>query len=474
MRVNLFRSAVLFVLFLLIALPSSATAYFLATAAGGGNDANNGLSVGAPWLTPNHAVNCGDVITAASDTTYVFTNFAHNWGTVTCAGGNDVAWLKCAMFDTCKISVNGGSLDNGMLIQTSYWGVQGWEITTTTASSACFIVYPYNNTPVHHVIVANSICNVAGQSGFTIAPRPPNVEDYVFFIGDIAYNTTGGSTNCTSGFNMGSQNPLDTLAGTHIYVGGSFAWNNVDGNPCNGTTPTDGQGFMVDTEVANTAQIVYDNNISVFNGGRGVEVFSSPQAHIYFRHNTTYGNNTDVNQPNHGPCGEIEVNTVSDTEVFLNLAQQFFNVGCGGATNYAYFVTSGDTTDHVYLSYGYSAAGNNTGVANNGGGFAFGPNNVLGTNPSFANPVDPPAPSCGSFASVPACMATVIANFTPTNAAAAAYGYQQVSTTSRYDPLYPQFLCTVTNLPTGLVTPGCLAADSAGTGVTLNSGTTLH
>jgi hypothetical protein len=52
-------------------------------------------------------------------------------------------------------------------------------------------------------------------------------------------------------------------------------------------------------------------------------------------------------------------------------------------------------------------------------------------------------------------MATVIANFTPTAPAAKSYGYQIPSTTSIYDPLYPQWLCGVTNLPAGLVTPGC-------------------
>jgi hypothetical protein len=54
-------------------------------------------------------------------------------------------------------------------------------------------------------------------------------------------------------------------------------------------------------------------------------------------------------------------------------------------------------------------------------------------------------------------MATVIANFTPTNATvlAGGYGYQIPSGTQIYDPLFPQWLCNV-NLPSGLVTMGCL------------------
>src|ERR1700688_834034 len=90
---------------LLCAVDARATNYFLNTAAGGGSDANNGLTSGAPWLSPNHSVNCGDVITAAASTAYAAANFTSGkWGTVTCAGGNNVAWLKCATFDACKIT----------------------------------------------------------------------------------------------------------------------------------------------------------------------------------------------------------------------------------------------------------------------------------------------------------------------------------------------------------------------------------
>jgi hypothetical protein len=51
-------------------------------------------------------------------------------------------------------------------------------------------------------------------------------------------------------------------------------------------------------------------------------------------------------------------------------------------------------------------------------------------------------------------MAAVIANFTPTNTAATAYGYEMPGSTSVYDSLFPQWLCNV-NLPSGLVTMGC-------------------
>jgi hypothetical protein len=56
-------------------------------------------------------------------------------------------------------------------------------------------------------------------------------------------------------------------------------------------------------------------------------------------------------------------------------------------------------------------------------------------------------------------MATVIANFKPTTAAAQAYGYQVPSTVPNSDPLFPQWLCNV-NLPPGLVTTACASTSS--------------
>src|ERR1039458_996516 len=65
---KLMKSLLLFFALLIQVSPTFATSYYLNTAAGGGNDSNNGLSPGAPWLSPNHAVNCGDTITAAPGT----------------------------------------------------------------------------------------------------------------------------------------------------------------------------------------------------------------------------------------------------------------------------------------------------------------------------------------------------------------------------------------------------------------------
>ena len=90
------------ILFTLLTSPAWATSYFLAPAAGGGNVSNNGTSPSSPWLSPNHAVNCGDTITAAVSTDYSASNFGSGkWGTVSFPSVNNVAWMICATFDGC-------------------------------------------------------------------------------------------------------------------------------------------------------------------------------------------------------------------------------------------------------------------------------------------------------------------------------------------------------------------------------------
>ena len=442
--------------------PPAGTTYYLAPAAAGGKDSNNGLSSGAPWLTPNHSVNCGDVISATAGT-YSAYNFQNTWGTVACPAGNNVAWLKCATFDTCKISAS-GSYTNGMAVSASYWGVQGWEVTTTQDTNTCFIAYPTFGTTIHHIIFANDIANGCYSSGITGSYNGAAGVDYLVIIGNIVYNAAQSTINCMSGIGVGENVESDSLPGTHLYIAGNFSWGNVDANPCLGGVPTDGNGIIIDTldwsqggtPPPYLGQVVVANNISIDNGGRGVNVYrnsaGSQNANIYLTQNTLWGNNWDTNETV-SYCGESQLNMVNNVQEYRDLAVTNAATGCGGAALYAYFVHSVDGSDNVYNDWGWSATATYTAADPPSTGFSFGPNNTF-ADPQFANPVAPGAPSCGSATSVPACMATVIADFTPTNPAAAGYGYQIPSGTPVYDPLFPQWLCNV-NLPSGLVTMGC-------------------
>ena len=436
-------------------VPLVGTSYYLATSAQGGNDANNGLSPTSPWLTPNHSLSCGDVITAAASSAYDPSNFGTSkWGTVNCPGGKNVAWLKCASFDACKISsaVNGPA----MWIDNNYWGVQGWEANAGSNNTfgTCFMVAPRYAAPqvVHHVIVANSIANGCQLGGFATNTYGGVGADYVVFVGDIAYNAAAGSNSCNSGFVLYTPSNSDTAAGTHIFLSGNFGWANLNPHYCSGIVATDGEGINLDTlsRYSYTGQTVLEDNLMIFNGGPGISSTTSITTPIIIQHNTTYGDLTDVNQTT-SYRGEYEFYGVSQAAATGNIFAASGLTAGGGGIAWGVSLGNGDNTDTVAGNLIYSPAGNNTHSCC--GNFTFG-TNLTGVSPAFTNPVLPGAPSCGSTSSVNNCMATVISNFTPTATAAQAYGYRKPSSTPTYDQLFPQWLCNV-NLPTGLISMGC-------------------
>jgi hypothetical protein len=447
------------------------TTYYIAPVSAGGNDRNDGLSASAPWLTPNHSVKCGDQLLAAAGS-YNADNFTiDNWGTVSCPSANSVAWLKCATFDTCKISTN--SLSSGIWIDRSFWGVQGWEVTTQAGSGepTCFIVAPNWNNPVevHHVILANNVANGCQAGGFSSANHPGLVigVDYLALIGNIAYNSTQGKSECYTGISVYAPVESDSLTGTHIYLAGNFAWDNWDPDYCAGGAATDGEGMMFDEVDASNqgltkqyaGQLVADNNILIGNGGPGFQADhnnggSGPWATIYTRHNTMWGNNHDMTLSGYSH-GEMLWGAVTNSHSTYDLAVTNLQYGGGGGPAAAFYVGDSSTsTNSVANSWGYSPWGNNSSVTSSPG-FSYAASNVFGVNPQLANPTVPGAPSCSGYANVTACMATSVANFTPNNSSAKAYGYQKPSSTSVSDSLFPQWLCTVNNFPTGLVTMGC-------------------
>lgn len=437
------------------------TCYYMWDSAHGASDGNNGLSTAHPWQSANHAVNSGDMILAQPATDYDSYNFGQNsWGTVT-STNNNVAWLACSQFDACIVSVHG----YGMWVSSSHWGVMGFELqqcqTEPNCSSGqnqnCFQAAPASTSgpSVDHIIFANDIANGCSGGGIGIVSQGAYGADYVVIIGSIVYAAGQGNSECFSGIDLVEPLATDALPGTHIYVAGNYTYNNVDPADCNGSLTTDGEGILFDTwdGLTYNQQAVAENNLSFLNGLSAIKVVNSTHAKFYIKNNTAYGDNQGP-YTNATWCGELLSQTSDGSEYYNNLIKAASGTGCGGNTNYLLFNASPNTGDVMYANFGYSPAGNNTG---NSGGFTFGPNNVFGTDPAFVNAPasNPGAPSCGSYASVPACMATLIADFVPTVAAAKPYGYQTISTTSVYNPLYPQWLCSVTNLPIGLVTPGC-------------------
>jgi hypothetical protein len=444
------------------------TTYYLSPT---GNDSNSGTSSGSPWLTPNHPVNCGDVIIAAASSSYSAANFGSGkWGTVSnCGAANNAsaAALQCATFDACKIST--GSSD-GMRVSASYWAVYGWEATTTSGGGACFSARPpTSSTTIHHIIFANDIANGCQQGGIITFNNGAASVDYPAIVGNIVYNAAQNGTVCYSGISIYTPQPSDTNAGTHILVSGNFSYLNVDADPCNGGTPTDGEGIIFDdfdaSQISGTAytqQAVANNNILVANGGRGFQAYQnktgSSAAPIYAEHNTNWGNNTDTNQ-SATFCGDMTISEAFNVTFLFDIGATNGATGCGSNPKFGVYVGGSNGTSTVDHSWWYSAAGNNEGL-NSSPGFSYGSSNTTGTNPAFSNATAPSAPSCGSATSVPNCMATVMSNFTATAGGASANGYQTPSLTPVADPLFPLWLCNV-NLPAGLVSMGCLDSSVA-------------
>lgn len=447
----------------------SGTTYYVAPASSGGNDRNDGLSANAPWLTPNHPLNCGDIVLAAPGI-YDAQNFiVGSWGVVSCPAANNVVWLKCATFDTCYISTS--SLSAGMWVDRSYWGVQGWEISTQKggAEPTCFVVAPnWNNSiEVHHVILANNVANGCLSGGFSSANHPGEMVgvDYLAIVGNIAYNTTQGQGECFTGISVYAPIESDSLPGTHVYLAGNFAWDNYDPSYCAGGAATDGEGLMFDwvdgssqgLPTAYAGQLVADNNILIGNGGPGLQVDhnnagSGPWAKVYTRHNTMWGNNLHLALP--GIHGEMLWGTVKNTQSSYDLAVPTLQSDSSGYPMNGLVVADSPGTSSISNGWIYSPWANNTQVVYSAG-FAYGSSNTFGVDPRLTNPSIPGVPNCKAYSSVTACMATVIGNFTPQNPSAKGYGYQQPSNTYVSDPLFPKWLCSITNFPRGLVTMGC-------------------
>jgi hypothetical protein len=430
-----------------------------------GSDSNSGRSASAPWLSPNHSVNCGDVILALPSTSYSSSNFTTGkWGNVSCPAGNNVAWLQCETFDGCKITAT-TSGSSAIWVDRSYWGVQGWEATASTSEpyGGCFTAMPGRSaaTTIHHIIFANDIANGCQAEGFGSTSQGSSASvDYFAVIGNIAYNASQGSTQCYSGISINEPMESDSQPGTHIFVAGNFSYANLDPNPCGGMTATDGQGIIFDTfdnelngAAPYAAQAMAENNMLLGNGGRGMSVVQndrSPHATIYIRGNTMWGDNNDPHQ-NATECGDLTIQNTSGAIVTENLIVTNSATGCGHYQIAAVSAVSSDATNQIDSNFIYAVNGENE--ENYSGNFTYGVNS-LGVNPNFTSPVRPGAPNCGGASSVPNCMAFVVADFKPKTASAVGYGYQIPSSTPAYDPLFPQWLCNV-KLPAGLVTRGC-------------------
>jgi hypothetical protein len=426
---------------LFCAMAAHASTYYLSP---NGSDQSAGTSAAAAWRTPNHAVNCGDTIQAIPGA-YNASSFASGkWGAVSCPAKVNVAWLECETFAACTVNTSNSS---GMTMSASYWGVVGFQIAVTS--------YQYgegigSNSGINHLVVADNVINGAVAGGIQL-----NQGDYDIIVGNVVYNAAQGTAYCYSGISIWEPKASDSVAGTHMYIGGNIAWGNVDGvnvqsgyksANCANTAATDGEGVILDTFSGYTAQAVVENNLLVFNGGRGVEVNTTGPKFI-LNQNTVVGNNAQPGQAFPQGLGELTMDSASTTATGNLAATTQAKVG----SNAIYAAAMGNSSD---------TASGVQGNLFNGGTYpasGFGANATTPAGLVAASLPGPPA--CSGTASTVACAAKVIAAFLPTGAGLSSYGYQLPQVAGVNDALFPQFLCSggalVSGFPTGVITNPC-------------------
>ena len=423
-----------------------------------GNDGNSGLDASHAWLSPNHSLTAPTVILAAAGAYNAANLYNMKWGQCTSTNG-DICWLKCATAFTCTVY---SASQQTTFLSASTWGIQGFKESGGSMSIAPSYA---DGKQVSNVVVANNIVGPCNQDGIGTnngyGTSPTTGVDYVSYLGNIVFQTGGNSSSCAAGLSFYYPVLSDTLPGVHYYMGGNFSFLNTSN--CG-----DGEGIIFDSfdgveggwpNQSQYSQVaVAENNLLVWNNGPGLQVDlnmngSGPWSPVVFTHNTVAYNNQGPSQANY--CAEIIVGTTKTATSTGNLVVAPTQYCFGSYTHYgtaAAFVNT--TTDSVTNEFAYSPYG--TGVGSIGSsGFTAGPNNITTTNPGLTNPAKPGVPNCSGYATTTACMAGLIANYTPTNTTAKLYGYKTPTAYRAYDPYFPSRLCQVTGIPAGLIQSAC-------------------
>ena len=458
-------------------LPAGDSIHYMA--ATGSSDSYDGLEpthttgTTGPWATPNHALNCGDVILAGPGD-YSSTNVG-TWGTVSnCpstsggidgTGGIQAAALVCAGTDITQCHSSGNLWD----VNNHHWAIEGFQVTNTGTGSPnrAFNADGCNGFVLHHAIFVNNLV-ISVASGFHTddcgAAGSAAGVDYFFVVGNIAQNSSQNSSFCEAAIDDVGPGTFDNVAGTHAYFYGNYTWK--DQAPgC--VSQFDSESMMFDSwdqrVYSNTG--VIDNNIA-WQATRfciqlipNQNVTDSPT--IRFTNNTCFSNNVNTGTDNYD--AEINLNVFSsfnwNTTVQRNIAYQPNATSPGSGSNVSAFAVYATASALTVGGTGneniFKAAATSCGATfcNNGaGGFdagSFGTAGEVGTNfyenPTFANTTNLlanwlGAPTCTGFENTAQCMGydartstltanTPISDLTASCTDCGGKGYQRPSTT---------------------------------------------
>jgi hypothetical protein len=435
-----------------------------------GSDSNNGLAAATAWASPNHPLNCGDVIIAASGAygptalNYFgkVSNCPSTTGGIDGTGGIWMGVLLCgSTLGSCTVDKT-GPYGWAVDVTTSNWAVEGWVASTTVNDNApSGFAADGAQGIIHHVAFINDIAYNVG-AGFAAldngtAHDVPGASgyDYTAVIGSIAQNAQQW-TQCTAEIVFVAPATVTSLtySGTHFLMYGNFAWN-TGKNGC----ATDEENYMFDTFDAHgvTSQSVIMNNIGWSAYRMGIQFTfgnynSITGLHDYVLNNTEYNDNLANSNPAFAELN-VQQNTASAPYIYLysNIAEGTQTHSCplliGGNPSYTPAslanVFAGATGQQNVL---YSTTGSSTNGTCYFNGYTGSSNVNYNVNPAFTNTSDllasrSGAPNCAGFTNTTACMGwnastgalttpSVISDLTPTcGADCAGAGYQKPSTT---------------------------------------------
>ncbi len=313
--------------------------YYVAT---NGNDSNAGTQA-SPWLTIQHADTAaggrvaGDCVNVAPGT--------YAAGVQPTRGGNlasptGYVVYRCQTLDGCIITASGGNAAPAFNVSSSgsgpnYLVLDGFELAAgskTLYGVGAEVYFPNGadtgGTTSHHIWIINNIIHGYGQAGVGTGG-----DEYVYFLHNLAYDNTNTACDAQgSGFGMVIARAIPGYTPTaadlawapfHNVIAFNVAHDNIITQCGTASNPydTDGNGIIIDTfNNAGTAAVAYPyqtlvaNNVTYYNGGKGVHIFRSGLVTV--ANNTAYDNNLD---PFNNGIGRGEMDSAeSQNNVFLN------------------------------------------------------------------------------------------------------------------------------------------------------------
>ena len=286
-----------------------------------GSDNNVGTSESAPLATLQAAANLvqpGDTVEVMNGT---YTGNAPGGGDVlditTSGTASAPITFEAAPGQTPVINSSGGW--NAINIEASYIVVSGFTVVGDAANYTLsqalagystgnanldgngIAINPTSSVPVpnHITIENNTVDNEPGGGIYTEGA------DYVQILNNDVYDNAHWSAYGNSGISVSTSTNSDTNAGVHDVVSGNTVFGNAQEVPTTGgSTITDGEGIILDTNPGFVGEILVENNTVYNNGSSGIESFDTNNAVITA--NTVYGNDTE------------NVQAASDAEIFIN------------------------------------------------------------------------------------------------------------------------------------------------------------